>query len=597
MPGLTDNEARALAYFAIGVTSEGGDKAYQLSLAGNITHDAQGNALLHPVGNSGYSIGTLQTDLGQHPEVARQLTDGYQAWAQSNHPEWALSAAQRTTAIDDLSRNGRTINAQHQRDMDPTVKSHMQAYLASADGQSFIHERDIAQVDKLMTDVVTPLRGSQLYQHASPADQAKLIAITAKAYNQSESIGGTVLGHVTDGTYRSVADVSAAIDQRPDYMQSGRDAALRGTSLFNQLQQASAGNPMHSAWQDVLANPQVNPTRLANDAARPNLPHEYAVVKDAFVDTAHSAPMINALEHGGSYAKTASGRGFYVEGHDMVTWNRAGVGHAAINGQWSSVQGRDVTTVGNSDHTLDVKVRRNGADEQLLHITHPGQPAGHRAPTANASGDHVQRAGTVREHDHGPEVKALQAQLNQLGYKGANGQPITPDGDFGGNTKAALESFQRANHLTADGIAGSSTLGALQRATQPAQAPATLADAAHPGHAMYQQATAAVHRLDAEQGRSPDAMSANIAASLAVAAQARGMQRIDHVVLSDDASRAYAVQGDIQSPLKRVAEVDVVRAVGTSVAQSSSDWHQQTPRSAPSVTPVQQYADQPGLTR
>ena len=119
MPSLTDNQAKAIAYFAIGVSSEGADQAYRLSFAGNISHDVHGNTLLHPVAASGYSIGTLQSDLGQSGGmVATQLTDAYQTWATSQHPDWRLNAAQRTQTIADLSRNGHQINADSARDMD-----------------------------------------------------------------------------------------------------------------------------------------------------------------------------------------------------------------------------------------------------------------------------------------------------------------------------------------------------------------------------------------------------------------------------------------------------------------------------------------------
>lgn len=73
---LTTNELKVVAYFAVGVTSEGSiggdDVAYELRFAGNVR-----NGLMAPVGNSGYSFGTLQIDLGQHPEVARNMLDGY----------------------------------------------------------------------------------------------------------------------------------------------------------------------------------------------------------------------------------------------------------------------------------------------------------------------------------------------------------------------------------------------------------------------------------------------------------------------------------------------------------------------------------------
>lgn len=588
MPGLTDNEARALSYFAIGVSSEGGDVAYKLSFAGNVRNDAHGNPVMHPIGNSGFSIGTLQTDLGQHPEVATQLTDAYQTWARTEHPDWTLNAAQRTQTIDDLGRNGHTITAQHGRPLDATVKSHLDSFMASDAGVNFVHQRDTAQVDRLMTKAIGPLQQTSLYQHASEQDQAKLITMTAKLYNQSEVYGGRLVDQLQHNQHHSVDDVSRSIDRYADYVRDGRDHALAGTALFNDMRATGAAHPLRPAWDNVVANPTVNPTQLGNDPTHPNLPHEYAAIRDAFTDPGHARGMVQALGNGGSYANTNNHRGFVAEGHDLVTWDRSGHAQALVNGQWNTLNTRDISTHVNADKSLDVNVHRNGADERLLHVTHPGnvrsQPAAHATPApaahapaghatpAQATGDHVQRAGTLREHDHAPEVQALQTQLATLGYKGADGKALHPDGDFGGNTKHALQSFQRDHQLTDDGIAGSKTMDALKTAQHP-PAPG-LADASHPGNAMYKQALEGVHTVDAQQGRVPDALSGNIAGSLANKAHEQGLTRIDHVVLSDDAKRAYAVQGELNSPFKKIAEVDVAQAVAKPLAQSSAEWQQ-----------------------
>ena len=605
MSTLTDNEAKALVYFAIGVSSEGLDKAYQLSFAGNISHDSKGNALLQPEADSGYSIGTLQSDLGQSGGVvATQMTDAYQTWTTAHHPDWTLTGAQRTQTIADLSRNGhQIIDNDNGRDLDATVKSHMNKFLASDGGITFVHNRDVAQVNKLMTQVVTPLRASELYKHASADDQAKLIAISAKAYNQSERWGQRIVDHIGDGTYRSVADVSGAVDKMPDYMQTGRDHALRGASLFNTMQHSTANNAMHAPWQNVLADPLVNPTRLAADAAHPHLSQTYPVVKDMFVDPTHGQQMVNALETGGSYSKTASGRGFYAEGHDFVEWDKASHGRAFVQGQWSDVSSHDIKKVTNHDHTLDLNISRNGKTEQLLHVTHPGIVSHGRPGSADhAAGDHVQHASTLREHDRGAAVRDLQSQLIQLGLLDSHGHALNLDGNFGADTKAAIEKFQAAHNLTPDGIAGRETLGALHRAAHPPQP--TLADATHPGHSIYQQAQGAVHRLDAQHGRTPDQHSDNLAAALAVAAHRDGMSGVDHVVLSDDANRAFAIQGDLNSPLKRYTDVNVTQAIGTPVAQSSAQWQQPTVQQAAQTqaTPLVQQTqnpqpDQPAMQR
>jgi hypothetical protein len=102
------------------------------------------------------------------------------------------------------------------------------------------------------------------------------------------------------------------------------------------------------------------------------------------------------------------------------------------------------------------------------------------------------------------------------------------------------------------------------------KAPVRLDHATHPDHPMYQQARSAVHQIDASQRRTPDQHSDNLAAALTVAARQGGMTRIDKATLSDDGSRAFAIQGDARSPLKQIAEVHTQRAVNTPIEQSSA---------------------------
>lgn len=88
--------------------------------------------------------------------------------------------------------------------------------------------------------------------------------------------------------------------------------------------------------------------------------------------------------------------------------------------------------------------------------------------------------------------------------------------------------------------------------------------------ALVDQARKGVHDLDKQHGRTPDQLSENLTGSLAVAAKREGLDRIDHVMLSDDTTRAYAVQGNLDSPHKRVAEVQTAQAVNTPFEQSMS---------------------------
>lgn len=81
--------------------------------------------------------------------------------------------------------------------------------------------------------------------------------------------------------------------------------------------------------------------------------------------------------------------------------------------------------------------------------------------------------GVLRQGERGPEIAALQTQLNALGFKDARGNALVPDGDFGSSTKQAVAAFQRARDLEDDGIVGKDTFAVLRQpapAVQPSAA-------------------------------------------------------------------------------------------------------------------------------
>ena len=63
---------------------------------------------------------------------------------------------------------------------------------------------------------------------------------------------------------------------------------------------------------------------------------------------------------------------------------------------------------------------------------------------------------TLRIGSRGSDVSSLQAKLQAAGYS-----PGGVDGIFGTNTQRAVEAYQRAHHLTADGVVGRNTSHAL----------------------------------------------------------------------------------------------------------------------------------------
>jgi len=191
-------------------------------------------------------------------------------------------------------------------------------------------------------------------------------------------------------------------------------------------------------------------------------------------------------------------------------------------------------------------------------------------------GAHHGRGGhgnALRLHDRSDAVGTLQNRLNELNYTDAQGRPLATDHAFGPGTEAAVRQFQQDHQLKPDGVVGPATLAALQLAKAKTEAPAvpSLLDARHPANGIYEQAHTCVARIDQEQGRAPGPHTQNFAGSLTSAATAAGFNRIDHVALSDDANRGYAIQGELNSPFKKFVEVDVMQAVQTPLAQSSHE--------------------------
>lgn len=126
-------------------------------------------------------------------------------------------------------------------------------------------------------------------------------------------------------------------------------------------------------------------------------------------------------------------------------------------------------------------------------------------------------------------------------------------------------------HLPIHGLPSPTQLPLRLNGEPPA---ARLDEATHPDHKLFGQAQAGVNLLDAKVGRTPDQKSDQLAAALVVAARTNGINRIDHVVLSTDASKVFAVEGALDSALKRIASIPTVEALNTPIALSTQACEQ-----------------------
>ena len=102
-------------------------------------------------------------------------------------------------------------------------------------------------------------------------------------------------------------------------------------------------------------------------------------------------------------------------------------------------------------------------------------------------------------------------------------------------------------------------------------APARLepSDPQHPAHPLYRQVREQVEKLDESLGRGYDDTSERLTESLMVLAKERGLERVDHVVLSNpvgDKGAGYyvfVVQGELDNPAHRRAAMPTAEALQT----------------------------------
>jgi putative chitinase len=139
----------------------------------------------------------------------------------------------------------------------------------------------------------------------------------------------------------------------------------------------------------------------------------------------------------------------------------------------------------------------------------------------------LQQLASMGGDERSQQMRALQEQLAELGYRGADGKPLQPDGDFGRNTRHALQAFQRAHGLDDDAVVGRDTRAALAEAK---------------GSPLVSEATHADNRFfTALRDRLPGATDARVAHALqaAKAEGIQGPQQLQAVTLQDNV--AYIV--------------------------------------------------------
>ncbi|HEX4323944.1 MAG TPA: peptidoglycan-binding domain-containing protein [Gaiellaceae bacterium] len=103
----------------------------------------------------------------------------------------------------------------------------------------------------------------------------------------------------------------------------------------------------------------------------------------------------------------------------------------------------------------------NGGKPATQTVAPPPKPLTNTTPTTaqtNTTPATEAPAQTLKPGDTGSQVTLLQQALNKLGFSSGK-----PDGVYGPSTQNAVEQFQAASGLNADGIVGPQTLAAIKQ--------------------------------------------------------------------------------------------------------------------------------------
>ncbi|MDR6937151.1 peptidoglycan-binding protein [Luteibacter sp. 3190] len=488
---LSEHELKAIAYFAVGVSTEGSlagkDVSNRLSFAGRWLPDGR----MAPIERSGESIGTLQNDLGQDGGItAAAMMDAYRRWAAEGSDRVVFNETDHAKLVHDFSRDGKAIRDDGGRAIDPAKRAEINRFLASDAGRDFVHQRDLIQVSNLNRKGMNKLVSTPAYRSASTDDQIVMATAIAKAINQNPRAAKKLLSAMArpveaPDAIASHAKVMAYLDSKFEgALEVGQTHALAAAKVFTRLHNAPEGSPLHTAWHEVLRDPLMTPSLIGKDPQRPDLAAHYTLVRNLFLDPGKAIRFIDALEQGRAHSdgKLAQA-GFHTDGTQIVQWNADGKGVTFVEGQWATVSRDELGLTRARDGSVDLARVVDGEGQPLLHV----EPAV-RSVAAAA----VERA--LRPGVRGDDVRQLQEQLMRLGYSDAQGRPLRADGDYGPGTQAAVRAFQREHDLVADGLSGRQTLASVRQAVHDRDASIAAA------HRPHDEVMAAYRAIDPVMG-------------------------------------------------------------------------------------------------
>lgn len=482
--------------------------------------------LTHSTGQSGWSVGLMQWDMGQRgrQHVVPDLMAGYQAWAPENARFTDAEVRSLTTRLQTPGQQGNALTAIEQ--------DRLNQFLRSDPGREFVNNLDRQQIAYKWDNVGQPLSEIPWLQdlrRTDPAEAAEIVAMASKRFNQGETRGRELIRHLEQNEMTStelrdwIDTVSARPPANREALLTGRDNALTAVRLVNDLELGDGR--LARAWREELhtngntgltqgfsANPEVqlfdammrNPVsgRRILSAIDDDARGQATVISGANAAAQLEMSRVELSRQGTLTVRSPDGVNFEMTAEG---WNRNGV-----------------------PMRLDPNPVRADAD----HLDHMDRGRAPRMP----QGD---------RHEALPRPPAGDDRGGQPGMPPGRDGPEMRDGPDGGHELHAPPGRRGVQQLD---------------------------DARHENFGMYTSLLALAHDRDDKIGRVRDDVSKQLAGGLTEVARGRELTTIGFAQFSPDGSKVYMTDTqDPSAPWARTAVADVGQLVGQPLAQSSEN--------------------------
>jgi Ca2+-binding RTX toxin-like protein len=252
MANLTLSQIRALVFNAVGRASE--------------TTTIPFTQLVVSTGNSGYSVGALQTDFGAFPSKGLDLLSQYQSWASADEQ---LSAVQLAEAKSVIIKRG--LGSSGER-LDSDVEKNLNQFLASISGKAWVVARDEEVYQGKQRAIITPIATSANFTSLSNTDGIEILARVTKAFNQNNNVGiylrdEFLAGRLSTENFAEKFDarLSSLNENAQNALHSGQVNLMAGVRLFTKLNDSNG--LIANFWRSVVAS---DPSMVATLDSDPN---------------------------------------------------------------------------------------------------------------------------------------------------------------------------------------------------------------------------------------------------------------------------------------------------------------------------------------